>query len=306
MRRWPGQCVRRAGGQGARWWLVATALTCLPPATASEILVVQDGSGNLAGIEQMASNSQARIDQRGIGGRVQVLQGATQQGAVAIDQEGTNNLLVARQQAHGSSIEVMQGGSGNRASLAQSSTGSGVAAHRLAVRQGGTFNAIDALQHGAAANGVVVQTPLAFGNTAILLQGGIGPAAVIEQGATGTRYLSFAMTAEAQRARDNQVEAAPSAHAMARIVQGGGPGLGALIIQSGDGPSAAITQSGTYLEAEILQRGARHVASVMQVGNGLPGNPLRASVTQSGLQPQHVNVQQISGASPRVIRVTQQ
>jgi hypothetical protein len=82
--------------------------------------------------------------------------------------------------------------------------------------------------------------------------------------------------------------------------------LAALIIQSGVGPSAAITQSGTYLEAEILQSGARHMASVMQVGNGSPGNPFRASVTQAGLQPQHVNVQQISGVSPRVIRVTQQ
>jgi hypothetical protein len=286
---------------------LAAALSCLLPATASEILVTQDGSGNLAGIEQMASSAQARVDQRGSGGRVQVLQVATQHGAVAMGQEGTNNLLVARQvQAHGSSIEAIQEGTGNRASLAQWSTGSGVASHRLAVRQGGLFNAIEASQHGTGANAVVVQTPLASGNAAILVQAGIAPTAVIEQGATGTRHLAFAITAEALRARDHQVDAAPAAHAMARIIQSGGAGLAALIIQSGVGPSAAITQSGTYLEAEILQSGARHMASVMQVGNGSPGNPFRASVTQAGLQPQHVNVQQISGVSPRVIRVTQQ
>jgi hypothetical protein len=307
VRRWPGQCIRRAGADGARRWLVATAFSCLTPATASEILVTQDGSGNLAGIEQTASNAQARIDQRSIGGRVYVLQGSTQEGTVAIEQEGTHNLLVAGQlHAHGSSIEALQEGTGNRASLAQMSTGNGAASHRLAVRQAGVFNAIDATQHGTGANGVIVQTPLAFGTTAVLLQGGIASTAVIEQGATGAPHLSFAITAEAQRARDNQVEAAPVANAMARIVQGGGLGLAALIIQSGDGPSAAITQSGTYLEAEILQSGARHMATVLQVGNGSPGNPFRASVTQSGLQPQHVNVQQISGASPRIIRVTQQ
>jgi hypothetical protein len=100
--------------------------------------------------------------------------------------------------------------------------------------------------------------------------------------------------------------ASPAQQTVATILQFGGAGLSALVVQSGTGANATITQSGAYLESEILQSGGAHNALVSQTGNGTATAPYRVSVYQAGAQPQSVNVQQVVGSSPRVIRVVQQ
>ena len=263
---------------------LAASATWLP-ARSGDALVVQDGSFGEVRIEQsLAPGGHVQVEQHGTRNRATVLQVGGRQDTVTL----------------------LQSGFGNAAVLTQATGFPASTDNLLSVRQSGTFGWIDALQSGTNATGFLVQSSAAVAAHGSLQQAGAGSSAAIVQGADAAALRGSSVATGIAAARDAQLPGAAAQQVAATILQFGGAGLAALVVQSGTGASASIVQSGAYLEAQILQSGAAHAATVTQSGAGTAASPYRATVYQAGATPQSINVQQSAGASPRSLRVVQQ
>jgi len=284
------------------------AISVAAPAAPAEALVEQGGQGNTAQVEQIQASGRAGILQNGHHLHAHTLQLAGVQSTVTIAQGGGFNHASTHQVGGGGDrIEVSQEGFGNAAHGAQLQVGVGASGNALAITQRGDHSLATVLQvmsMGASAH--VMQSPLAYLDTAHVLQSAVAPAAAIAQGVTGISAASSGAAGAVQALRSGQATASPSDFSHATLTQLGGAGLIAVIVQAGSGQQASIAQNGSHLEAAIVQSGAGHVASISQAGAGAPGSPYQALLTQSGNQPQGLDVHQLGGSSPRVIQVNQQ
>jgi hypothetical protein len=161
-------------------------------------------------------------------------------------------------------------------------------------------------QNGSTGTAAVFQSMAAFADRATLIQSGLAPVGVIQQGVLVSNARNLDSVSEVARVRSGTLVDAVSTQSTAILLQAGGSGLAGVIVQSGASQSASITQSGSNLEAEIVQAGGAHTASIVQTGVGSLASPYRASIQQFGAQPQSFSIQQTVGSSPRVVRVVQQ
>ncbi|HVE52664.1 MAG TPA: hypothetical protein VNB23_04715 [Ramlibacter sp.] len=278
------------------------------PAHAADASINQSGLNGQVQVDQAATSGVAHVLQSGSGNAADVRQTGASASRITIDQSGTGNDLQVRQtQGRLDAVEVVQGGSHNRADLSQTSLGTATTQNLLVLRQAGTGGQAHLHQLAVGATGAIYQSPQSSGAQARLFQAALAPTGVIEQGVQRPGRAPFLdVQAEAAMVRNGQQGSAASAQATASMVQTGGAGLLALIIQGGGAQTASVTQAGAYLEAEIVQSGGAHAASIVQTGAGTASSPYRASVMQFGAQPQTISIQQNAGHGPRVVRVIQQ